>query len=251
MKIFTNKVFRTINNTVNKTSNLKTKPYPVDSFQMTQKFEPQVSVWQKLRKIFGLRAKLNPKSFAGGLHNSKGPYANSKQAANLSEKYLKNEYLLEDQRIVDGFRDAGGAIIDYRVNSTIANREVTTVDKSADVYLQNAINYVKYNTSKMSEKKKVKFISNLVKDIGGDTKMAGERSKMLGNSAAGEERLLGKIFEEGAAVSRHKAIMFKILAEESGIKTRMFRSAAVDSDGSRYVWNEVKLKDGSKFAVRM
>lgn len=251
MKIFTNRIFKTINNTVNKARNLKTEPYPLDSFQITQKFEPQVSSWQKLRNIFGLRTKLNPKSFADGSHTPRGPYVNSRQAVNLSEEYLRNNCLMEDQRIVDGFRDAGGgAFFNHWGDVIRAKREVITIDKKSDVYLRNAICYVRQNTSQLSEKKKVKFIYNLIQDISGNAEKAVERSKILGESAVGEECLLGKIFEHGAAVCRHKAIMFKILAEEVGIKTRILRGNAVDLGGfGRHVWNEVKLKDGGKFLV--
>lgn len=250
MKIFTNRLFKTIN-TVNKIGNFKTEPYPLDSVQITQKFEPKVSAWQKLRNFFGLRTKLNPRSFSDTSQTPRIPYVNSRQALNLSEEYLKNNCLMEDQLIVDGFRDAGsGAIFSHWGDVLKAKREVITIDKEADVYLRNAISYVRQNTSQMSEKKKVKFIYNLIQDISGNAEKSLERSNVLGKNAVGEECLLGNIFEQGAAVCRHKALMFKILAEETGIKTRMLRGNAVDLGGfGRHVWNEVKLKDGSKFLV--
>ncbi|MBD5402427.1 hypothetical protein HDR58_06460 [bacterium] len=250
MKIFSNKISKAIKIT-NRARYIKSEPYSTNSFQMTQKLEAKTSLWQRLRNFFGFRTKLNPKSFANGSHTLQKPFICSKLAAELSEEYLRTNYLSENQKIIDGFRDAGGgASFDNFGKVLYAKREVITIDKELDVYLQNAINYVKQNTVQMSEKKKLKFIYNLMLDISGDAQKAVERSELLGNRAAGEERLLGKIFEHGAAVCRHKALMFKILADEVGIKTRILRGNMMDFGGvGRHVWNEVKLKDGRKILI--
>lgn len=250
MKIFSNKISKAIKIT-NKDRYIKTEPYPADSFQITQKFEAKTSLLQRLRNFFGFRTKLNQKSFADGSHTPQKPFICSKRAAECSEEYLRTNYLSENQKIIDGFRDAGGgASFDSFGKALFAKREVITIDKELDVYLRNAINYVKQNTTQMSEKKKLKLIYNLMLDISGDAQKAVKRSEHLGNSAAGEERLLGKIFEHGAAVCRHKALMFKILADEAGIKTRILRGNMIDFGGvGRHVWNEVKLKDGRKILI--
>ena len=251
MKVFTNKISKFINNTTNKVRYTKTEPYPADSFKLTENFEPKTSIWQNIKKLFGFRTKLNPKSFADGSHTPKGPYVNSRQAVDLTNEFLNKNYLLENEKIVDGFRDAGGGAQFSRFGDIIfAKREVITIDKSKDVYLHNAINYVRKNASHLPEKKKLKFIYNLITDISGDVNQAVKNSQLLAEQDAGQERLLGKIFEHGAAVCRHKSIMFKILAEEVGINTRLLRGNFIDWVGDgRHVWNEVKLKDGSKFLV--
>ena len=251
MKIFTSKLTKLINNSVDKVRFLKTEPYPVDSFQMTENFRPKQSFWQSVRNFFGFRTKLNPKSFADGSHTPKVPFVASRQSVALSDSYLRTNYLSESDKIIDGFRDGGGgARFSEFGDCLLAKREVITIDRSADVYLRNAIKYVRENTAQMSENKKLKFIYNLVRDISGNVEKALERSQFLGSSAAGRELLLGKIFEHGAAACRHKALMFKILADEAGIKTRVIRGNAIDLSGfGRHAWNEVKLKNGTKLLV--
>ncbi len=251
MKIFLNKISKAINISTNKTQFIKTAPYPADRVNLTCKITSKPSAWQKFKNFFGIRTKLNPKTFADGTHTPKGPYTNSRQAVNLTEEYLKTNYLTENEKIIDGFRDAGGeASFDNFGRILFAKREVITIDRNADVYLRNAIQYVKQNTKNLTEDKKLKFIYNLMLDISGDAVKAVKYSEKLGNSAKGEERLLGKIFEHGCAVCRHKALMFKILADEAGLKTRVLRGNIIDfGEVGRHVWNEVKLNNGKKILI--
>lgn len=251
MKILAKEITHITQNTANRVWHIKTKPYPADSIHLTGKFQPRVSVWQKIRNFFGLRTKLNPKSFADGSHTPKIPFVKSKKSIDLSNEYVRSNYLSEHEKIIDGFRDGGGnASFDKFGNLIKASREVITVDRSADVYLRNAISYIRQNTRKMTEKQKVKYIYNIIRDISGDFAKGDKNSQILAEQAFGKDILLGKIFEHGYTTCRHKALMFKILAEEAGIHTRMLRGHAFDLGGfGRHVWNEVKLNTGEKFLV--
>lgn len=244
-----------INNTVNKFCGspvmLKTGLYPADSFKMTSKLSSEKSFWQKLFQELGFHKKLNPKSFSDGLHTPKGPYYASKESVALSNEYLKTNVLLENEKILDGFRDGGHSAKFTKFGEVISGaREVITIDRHLDTYLNNAVEYAKTSTAGMSEDKKVKFVYNLVHDISGDFKKGDRRAEELGKLGRCKEVLLGKIFEKECATCRHKALMFKILAEECGIKTRMLKGLAFDLGGyGRHVWNEVKLSGGRKFLV--
>lgn len=260
-------ITRIMNNTAGKARNIPNGPFnrhltiiqrrqggfgqQFENFAMPHMNKTKTSFIQKVKRIFGFHSKLNPKSFADGSHTPRIAFAKSNQSIDLSNEYLRSNYLSENEKLIDGFRDAGGgAVFDHCGNIIFAKREVITIDRNADVYLRNAIDYVKQNTANMSEKKKLKFIYNVVHDISGNAEKAVEKSELMGNASAGKELLLGKIFEHGAAVCRHKSLMFKILAEEVGIKTRVLRGNAMDLGGfGRHVWNEVKLQDGSKFLV--
>lgn len=158
---------------------------------------------------------------------------------------------IEHEKIIDGFRDGGGNVVFDKLGNLVkASREVITVDRSADVYLRNAISYIRQNTRKMTEKQKVKNIYNIIRDISGDFAKGDKNSQILAEQAFGKDILLGKIFEHGYATCRHKALMFKVLAEETGIHTRILRGHAFDLGGfGRHVWNEVKLNTGEKFLV--
>ena len=111
-------------------------------------FNLKTLITAKNKKIFGLRQKINPKSFADGSHTPKGPYAASVKSVQTSDKYLKYGYLSENDRIVNGFRDGGRNASFTKFGDTLyADREVITVDLEKDVYLQNLLKYVKKKCS--------------------------------------------------------------------------------------------------------
>lgn len=251
MKIFANRILNINGNSVDKVRGIKTEPYSADSFVLTTKLKPQKSFWQNVRTLFGLRIKLNPKSFADGLNPPKGPYYASRQSVDLTNEYIKSNCLLENEKIIDGFKDGGrNAVFDKFGDVIKAQREIIIVDREKDMYLSNSIRYVKDNTKNMSEDKKLKFIYNLMHDISGDFVKGDRQAELLGKKYVGKEILLGEIFERECASCRHKALMFKILAEEAGLQTRMLRGLAFDLGGyGGHAWNEVKLKNGRKLLV--
>ena len=106
------------------------------------------------------------------------------------------------------------------------------------------------NSNCLLENEKMKYIYNLVHDISGDAEKSLEVSEIMSRNSAGSELLLGKIFEHGAAVCRHKALMVKILADEVGLHARVLRGNSFDLSGyGRHVWNEIKLSNGEKMLL--
>lgn len=250
MKIVFSKISNAISGISEKAPYIKTRPYPNDSVHFTAGGTAgKKSFMQKLRSFFGLREKLNAKSFADGSHTPKGPYVASRQSVAVSDKFLKQNYLSENDRIVNGFRDGGRNAGFTNFGETLyADREVLTIDREKDVYLDNLIKYVHKNADDLSEKKKMKFLFKLINDISGDRKASVKFSEQLGHSRQGEEVLLGKVFEHGAAVCRHKGMLMKILGDEIGLKTRLVRGNLVDiGDSGGHVWNEVKLSNGKRY----
>ena len=70
----------------------------------------------------------------------------------MSNKYLCSNYISEYDRIPDGFRDCGGEAKFTEFGDCIwAKLEVIVIDISAEVYLKNAINFIKQNTNKPDE----------------------------------------------------------------------------------------------------
>lgn len=227
------------------------KQYPEDSINITKAIRKKNTFWQKFLNLFGIN-KLNPQTFSDGRHTPRGPYSTpSRESAELSELYLHSNYISDKERITNGFRDGGHkAVLDNFGNVIFSPREIITIDKNMDSYLANAIKFVKTNTMDKSEKTKMKYIFNVMRDISGNAIKSEKRSAQLANLAAGRDVLLGKIFEKEAAVCRHKALLFKLLADECGLKTRIIRGASVDLGGyGGHVWNEVKLSNGKKFLV--
>ena len=90
--------------------------------------------------------------------------------------------------------------------------------------------------------------NDLILDLGGDAVKAEKRSNELAKAYQGKEILLGKVFEKEASCCRHKSLLFKILADEIGLKTRMIRGNMLDFGGiGGHAWNEVILSNGKRF----
>ncbi len=226
----------------------KTNPYPNDSAHFTNKLKKQ-TLWQRFCNLF--RAKLNPKSFSDGSHTPKGPYVASRQSVELSNKYLERDYISENHTILDGFRDGGHSCQFSHFGDVLySNREVVTIDRKLDTYLSNAIKYVKEETAGMNEQDKVKTIYKVIHQISGDFYKSEKRANILAKERQGKEILLGKVFEKECATCRHKALMFKLLADECGLQARMIRGAAFDLSGfGGHAWNEIKLSNGKKLLI--
>lgn len=195
--------------------------------------------------------KLNPKSFKGKKPKIKAPYIGSPKAAALSKSYNETDVIYYDKKIVDGFRDGGrGSMIDKWGKPISANREIITIDRELDQYLTNAINYAKNASRGMSEEQKVKFLYDMILKISGNAEKSLAKSRELAKQYCDSEILLGEVFEKGAASCRHKALMFKILADEIGLNAKMVRGVSADAFGQGgHVWNEIKLSNGKKFLV--
>lgn len=128
MKIILSKVNSVLHRGVQQKMFYKTDPYCYDSVQISCSLG-KPSLLQKIKNFFGIKPKVNPKSFADGSHTPKGPYAASVKSVQTSDKYLKYGYLSENDRIVNGFRDGGRNASFTKFGDTLyADREVITVD---------------------------------------------------------------------------------------------------------------------------
>ena len=247
MKIQTTKI---VNKYIPNNCNLitKSKPYPNDRVCISRMYNNKLSFNDRFRMFFGFKPKLNAKSFASGRETYRGPYTASSKSVRQSNEYLENNIVDFNTKIVNGFRDAGRYGKFTKFGDIITTeREVITIDRQYDDYLNNIINYVRKNTNNLTEKEKVKSIYNLILDISEDVYKSTKKSAKLAELAMGREVMLGKIFEHNAVCCRHKGLMFKILCDEAGLEASIVRGNMIDMYGfGGHVWNEVKLSNGKK-----
>ncbi len=229
----------------------KAKSYPNDMVFLTQIHYNKLTLVDRIKVFFGLHPKLNAKSFATGKETYRGPYVASAKSVHQTNDYIDKNTIGFDAKIVNGFRDAGRNAKFTKFGDIITSeREIITIDRQYDDYLNNVINYVRKNTKGLSEKKKVKCIYNLILDISEDSYISTKKSGKLAELAKGRDVMLGKIFEYNAVCCRHKALMFKILCDEIGINASIVRGNMIDMYGfGGHAWNEVKLSNGKKILI--
>lgn len=148
----------------------KAKSYPNDMVCLTQMHNNKLTLIDRIRGLLGFYEKLTAKSFATGKETYRGPYVASAKSVQQTNAYIDKNTIGFDSKIVNGFRDAGRNAKFTQFGDIITSeREIITIDRLYDDYLNNVINYVRKNTKGLSEKKKVKSIYNLILDISEDT----------------------------------------------------------------------------------
>lgn len=170
----------------------------------------------------------------------------SEAALNQSNKFAQQHFIDFDEKILDGYRDAGRKI--RFMNNGLptgcnGDRETLILDRTKDKILRDTVEEFKKEMSQanLSEEEKLfKLFEFVYKKLGGKMLINEPKDIAIGAHPV----LLGNIIESGYGVCRHKALLAKVLGDEVGIKTKLVRRSHIS--GEPHVWNEVKLSDGKR-----
>lgn len=172
--------------------------------------------------------------------------------------YLRRGYLDFDDIMPDGFYD-GGRKMAFAVNdagsfhpeTSSLNREIIMVNSKLDSGLQRKLEIVQHMLEDVTDMKSrvlmlAQFVSNVLGGIQVYRGGAGEERACKEEIDAWKEKhgdtlILGSL---NHGVCRHRAILFKYLADRVGIRSRLVRGDA----GGPHVWNIVDI-DGKYFVV--
>jgi len=177
-----------------------------------------------------------------------------------SLKYLRRNYLDYNEEMPDGFYD-GGHGMTFRVGAdgklgVSSSREVILVDAGKDVTLGPKLEMArKFIENARTLQEKIQMLAMFVSNsLGGSQLVPGssmpgivdltdqdvDQRKMSGKNA-GDILMLGHL---NYGVCRHRALMFKYLADRLGIPSRLVRGKTSDW----HVWNVVQLH-GKNYVV--
>ncbi|QQG35432.1 MAG: hypothetical protein HYS17_07745 [Micavibrio aeruginosavorus] len=172
-----------------------------------------------------------------------------------SERFNQEHRVGEGERIAYGFMD-GGRQLKFDENGNPASRptrEILVVKSpDQDPVLKQAIEVAKRDMSQMrTVEDKAKYLTSytdrLMKDYYGTPKAL---DRIAGGASVGKEVSLGQMIEAGVGQCRHRALLFKVLADETGVPCALVRGRYVDGDvQGPHAWNEVKLEDGKRLLV--
>ena len=165
-------------------------------------------------------------------------------ATKQSQYYLKHGIIPAGTKILNGFVDPGGHGIINDDGSTESPREIIVIDRAQDEKLQKMISDFKGMTEILSERKCAGFLKTIVQYL--SEKSSNEVLENSSNLPDNEKMLIGKIIDKDAAVCRHKALLYKIIGEDAGLKIDVVKG---NLDDYRHAWNIVHLNDGSKILV--
>ena len=151
--------------------------------------------------------------------------------------YQKHGIIHKHTKLADGFMDGGkGAHISSNADIE-SKREIIVVDRTKDQVLQSMIDEVKTKTKDMSETDKIKELFSYMVNKSKHTYSKNYSNKAILN--ANKKVLVGDCINDPYHEARHASIVFKIIADEIGIKSDLVKGTFL---GKIHAWNVVYQK---------
>ncbi len=157
-----------------------------------------------------------------------------------------------NQLIHDGYVDGGRGQTITDDGKASSSREVLVVDRTRDTNLREMLATAR-SMQTLPEADRLAALAALVEQhfvaVSGN---ALKPDEVLGSNHQNQEVLLGDAAQKGGGgVCRHRALLFKVLGDEAGLKVALVRGYAKCTDGSYggHAWNEVELTDQPKQMV--
>lgn len=177
-------------------------------------------------------------------------------ARDVVAAYRERHYIRPGLRVPDGYMDGGrqARFDDARVPHS--GREILQVDRTRDVGLIRDITFAR--SERISSLPRLDRIRAIAARIDRECTPPGgpywtlPTTTALAEELADHPILIGEWVEQGhAGVCRHRALLFKILADEAGLDAALVRGNYVvaGQPASPHIWNEVALDDGIRVLV--
>jgi transglutaminase/protease-like cytokinesis protein 3 len=152
-------------------------------------------------------------------------------------------------RIPDGYVDGGHAMKIAGDGTVSSQREIITVDRTRDTKLRQHLDYVHWlMRGNLPPLQRATLIAQYVDQQyspADGRNFSEEACTRLLESLAGKEVLIGDIIRAG--VCRHRALVFKLLADEAGLSVALVRGHL--GEQAYHAWNELTLAGGEKLIV--
>ncbi len=173
------------------------------------------------------------------------------------ETYHKQHYLRPGISISNGYLD-GGRQMQVNVNfQAHSGREILRVDRTRDPTLARDLAFARgLGLRKLTVEERIRRISVRVDREStppGGAVWLESTVNPLETEYEDKPILIGEWLDQAhAGVCRHRALLFKILADEAGLPTALTRGNYQSSPGKEgfpHVWKEVALDDGVRVIV--
>ena len=173
------------------------------------------------------------------------------------EAYRYQNYVGPDMKIPDGYADGGHAMKLDAEGRPRSGREILLVYRARDAELLKHLAFAR--SPELQALPPLERARRLAVYIDQETTAPGggrwdeQTCLLLGKEFINKAVLLGDWIEQAhSGVCRHKALLFKILADEAGLKVALARGHLVNLArpiNEPHVWNELFLDDGRRLLV--
>jgi hypothetical protein len=178
-------------------------------------------------------------------------------AQEVINAYYKGQHVPPGLTIPDGYIDGGRNMRFDDSGRAVSNREIIIVDRGRDDELRKHIEFARAgDLKKLPPRERAVRVAKYVDQI--STPPGGERwtEPAIAQTTmefTNQPVLMGEILEQcRAGVCRHRALLFKILGDEAGLKVSLRRGHLHTrryAGGYPHAWNEVHLDDGTRLLV--
>ncbi len=179
----------------------------------------------------------------------------SGDASQATREYLEGHYVGPGMPIPNGFLDGGRGMTVTDEGGVRSGREIIRIDRGLDVALRRHLEFARSNGVKaLALRRRVERLATYVDKVmslPSDDGSAEDAVNLLDREYENEGVLLGEVPRLcGAGVCRHRALLFKILADEAQLDVALVRGNFQGPDALRgHAWNEVYFDDGSQLIL--
>lgn len=170
--------------------------------------------------------------------------------------FNKQHYLGPDVRIPDGYIDGGRGMRVDVAGHAASGREILTVDRLRDKELSSDLAFARSaQLRSLPELDRIQRIAALIDQQTtppAGLRLVGKTTEQLEEEFSNKPVLIGDWVDQcQAGVCRHRALLFKILADEAGLKAALVRGNYARRGGppGAHAWNEVYLSTGQRVLV--
>jgi hypothetical protein len=177
-------------------------------------------------------------------------------AAQVVNIFNKRHYLGPGVTIPDGYIDGGRRMAVDGQGRATSGREILLVNRSRDVELAADLAFAR--SAELRALPPLERAQRLAARIDRETtppgglRWVGETTEQLEKEFTNKPVLIGDWVDQcQAGVCRHRSLLFKILADEAGLKAALVRGnfASRGPRGFPHAWNELLLDDGRRVLV--
>jgi len=193
-------------------------------------------------------------SLAALVDGSTDPPLVPAEAREVTGLYSHTHYVGPTIQIPDGFVDGGRGMQIDEFGYVVSGREIVTVDRRIDDRLQA---HLEFSHSKelndLSEVDKAtriaRYVDRVFTPLEGRSGCESRSLKYLVGPYRAQRVPLGNVPRLcGAGVCRHRALLFKVMADEAGLNSSLVRGSFLVAEKTfvGHAWNELFLDDGKK-----
>ncbi|HEX4129597.1 MAG TPA: EDR1-related protein [Pirellulales bacterium] len=176
--------------------------------------------------------------------------------AEVVKLFNAKHYIGPGVKVPDGYIDGGRGMKVNSAGSASSGREILMVDRGHDASLADDLAFARSSELRMlPELERIQRIAACIDaetTPPGGRQWVGETVTQLEDEFTSKPVMIGDWVNQcQAGVCRHRALLFKILADEAGLKAALVRGnfAKNGPPGGAHAWNEVQLSDGTRVLV--